>query len=117
MRVRTLAVKNTYSRGKRNQFRNDAHRVLVEGIEVALTPLEFKLLGTLYENRPRVQSREALIESVWGMEVGEGTRTVDAHVKRLRDKLGNAGWYVQTVRGLGYRFTNSPGAGSSLDDG
>lgn len=86
----------------------DAHRVSVGGTEVALTLLEFKLLVALYENRTRVQSRSALLESVWGMEVDVTTRTVDAHVKRLRDKLGAAGGYVQTVRGLGYRFANSP---------
>lgn len=86
----------------------DAHRVWVEGIEIGLTLLEFKLLVTLYENRARVQTRGALLETVWGMDVGVTTRTVDAHVKRLRDKLGAAGSYVQTVRGLGYRFAHSP---------
>jgi two-component system phosphate regulon response regulator PhoB len=86
----------------------DAHRVWVDGSEVALTLLEFKLLVTLYENRSRVQTRGALLENVWGLDVGVTTRTVDAHVKRLRDKLGVAGWYVQTVRGLGYRFAHSP---------
>ncbi|HMY15355.1 MAG TPA: response regulator [Polyangium sp.] len=86
----------------------DAHRVWVEGQEVVLTLLEFKLLVALYENRTRVQTRAALLESVWGMDVDVTTRTVDAHVKRLRDKLGVAGVYVQTVRGLGYRFAHSP---------
>ncbi len=86
----------------------DAHRVWVEGMEVGLTLLEFKLLVALYENRARVQTRSALLENVWGLDVGITTRTVDAHVKRLRDKLGAAGSYVQTVRGLGYRFANSP---------
>jgi two-component system phosphate regulon response regulator PhoB len=86
----------------------DAHRVWVDGAEVGLTLLEFKLLVTLYENRARVQTRDVLLGGVWGMDVGVTTRTVDAHVKRLRDKLGAAGWYVQTVRGLGYRFAHSP---------
>lgn len=86
----------------------DAHRVWISGEEVGLTLLEFKLLVTLYENRARVQTRGALLEGVWGMDVGVTTRTVDAHVKRLRDKLGEAGSYVQTVRGLGYRFAHSP---------
>jgi two-component system phosphate regulon response regulator PhoB len=86
----------------------DAHRVWIEGVEVGLTLLEFKLLVTLYEHRTRVQTRGALLEGVWGMDVGVTTRTVDAHVKRLRDKLGAAGPYVQTVRGLGYRFAHSP---------
>jgi two-component system phosphate regulon response regulator PhoB len=86
----------------------DAHRVWVDGSEVGLTLLEFKLLVTLYENRSRVQTRGALLENVWGLDVGVTTRTVDAHVKRLRDKLVAAGCYVQTVRGLGYRFAHSP---------
>jgi two-component system, OmpR family, phosphate regulon response regulator PhoB len=86
----------------------DAHRMWVDGIEVGLTLLEFRLLVALYENRARVQTRDALLEGVWEMDVGVTTRTVDAHVKRLRDKLGAAGSYVQTVRGLGYRFAHSP---------
>lgn len=86
----------------------EAHRVWVEGREVELTLLEFKLLVTLYENRQRVQSRGALLEVVWGIDVDITTRTVDTHVKRLRDKLGRAGDYVQTVRGIGYRFADSP---------
>jgi two-component system phosphate regulon response regulator PhoB len=87
---------------------DDAHRVWVDDEEVGLTLLEFRLLVALYENRARVQTRSALLENVWGMDVGVTTRTVDAHVKRLRDKIGIAGSYVQTVRGLGYRFAHSP---------
>jgi two-component system phosphate regulon response regulator PhoB len=86
----------------------DAHRVWIQGEEVGLTLLEFKLLVTLYVNRARVQTRATLLADVWGMEAGVTTRTVDAHVKRLRDKLGDAGTYVQTVRGLGYRFAHAP---------
>lgn len=87
----------------------DAHRVWVANIEVTLTLLEFKLLNALYVNRPRVQSREALLENVWGHEGSDSTRTVDAHITRLRDKLDHAGRYIQTVRGMGYRFAESPG--------
>ncbi|MEZ4439008.1 MAG: response regulator transcription factor [Polyangiaceae bacterium] len=81
-----------------------AHRVLVGGDEVPLSALEFKLLAVLYQRRPRVQSRDALLSSVWGVSDGVSHRTVDACVKRLRQKLGVAGPYVQTVRGVGYRF-------------
>jgi two-component system phosphate regulon response regulator PhoB len=88
----------------------EAHRVWVGPAEVSLTALEFKLLITLYERRDRVQSRDALLDQVWGMETRISTRTVDAHVKRLREKLGAARDYIETVRGIGYRFTGVPPA-------
>ena len=82
----------------------DAHRVWVDGHEVELTMLEFKLLVALYQQRNRVQSRARLLSDVWEMKSDISTRTVDTHVKRLREKLGVAGDYVETVRGVGYRF-------------
>ncbi|HET7543711.1 MAG TPA: response regulator [Polyangiaceae bacterium] len=85
-----------------------AHRVWVEGEEVELTALEFKLLVTLYERRNRVQSRGALLDEVWGIDTKISTRTVDAHVKRLREKMGAARDYIETVRGVGYRFAEIP---------
>ena len=86
----------------------DAHRAFVEGAEVQLTALEFKLLGTLYDRRDRVQTRGSLLEDVWGASSDMATRTVDTHVKRLREKLGAAGDYIETVRGVGYRFLSRP---------
>src|SRR6187551_402912 len=83
----------------------DAHRVWVDEEEVTLTALELRLLSTLLERRGRVQSRPALLDDVWGMSGEVTTRTVDTHVKRLREKLGSAGPYIETVRGVGYRFT------------
>ncbi|MBI5501307.1 MAG: response regulator [Deltaproteobacteria bacterium] len=88
----------------------DAHRVWVDEGEVQLTAMEFKLLLTLHERRDRVQSREVLLDVVWGIQADVTTRTVDTHVKRLREKLGPAGVYVETVRGVGYRFAASPAA-------
>jgi two-component system phosphate regulon response regulator PhoB len=82
-----------------------AFRAWVGDEELDLTLLEFKLLLTLYENRDRVQTRAELLDRAWGSGVSITTRTVDTHVKRLRDKLGAAGEYVQTVRGIGYRFS------------
>ena len=73
--------------------------------EVALTALELRLLLTLLERRGRVQTRPALLDDVWGISGDVTTRTVDTHVKRLREKLGSAGAYIETVRGVGYRFT------------
>lgn len=80
------------------------HRVLVGGEETELTALEFKLLWTLLSRRGRVQSRDRLLEDVWEMSPEITTRTVDTHVKRLREKLGVAGAMIETVRGVGYRF-------------
>lgn len=79
------------------------HRVTVSGQEVALTALEFKLLLDLVSRRGRVQSRDDLLERVWGYAPGVETRTVDTHVKRLREKLGPARDVIETVRGVGYR--------------
>jgi two-component system, OmpR family, phosphate regulon response regulator PhoB len=90
----------------------DAHRVWVEEEEIELTALEFKLLVTLYDRRNRVQSREALLDKVWGMDTKISTRTVDAHVKRLREKLNAARDYIETVRGVGYRFAEAPNLAS-----
>jgi two-component system phosphate regulon response regulator PhoB len=81
-----------------------AHRVTVNGAEVDLTATEFKLLGTLIEREGRVQSRAQLLETVWQAQPDIQTRTVDMHVQRLRQKLGKAGDYIETVRGAGYRF-------------
>jgi two-component system phosphate regulon response regulator PhoB len=82
----------------------DAHRAWVESSEVALTALEFRLLHTFVSRKGRVQTREALLRDVWGIDAEVTTRTVDTHVKRLREKLGNAGTYIETLRGVGYRF-------------
>ncbi len=87
----------------------DAHRVWVEGREVELTALELRLLVMLYDRRNRVQSRTVLLDEVWGIDADVTTRTVDTHVKRLREKLGPAGAYIETVRGVGYRFAEAPG--------
>jgi two-component system phosphate regulon response regulator PhoB len=85
-----------------------AHRVWVGDGEVELTALEFKLLLTLFARKNRVQSRAALLDDVWGVVADVTTRTVDTHVKRLRQKLGTAGDYIETVRGVGYRFADMP---------
>jgi two-component system, OmpR family, phosphate regulon response regulator PhoB len=88
----------------------EAHRVWVKGAEIELTLLEFRLLVALFESRDRVLTRGSLLDGVWGMDVTITTRTVDTHVKRLRDKLAAAGDYIQTVRGIGYRFSDAPAA-------
>lgn len=80
------------------------HRVMVNNKEIELTPIEFKLLITLIERNGRVQSRDQLLSDVWDIHADVFTRTVDTHIKRLREKLGKVGGQIETVRGLGYRF-------------
>jgi two-component system phosphate regulon response regulator PhoB len=76
----------------------------VRGKPMELTATEFKLLTTLVERRGRVQSRDALLNDVWGYESIIDTRTVDTHIRRLREKLGVAADYIETIRGFGYRM-------------
>jgi len=86
----------------------DAPNVQVDDHDVSLTALELRLLCTLYERRNRVQSRAVLLDDVWCVSGENATRTVDTHVKRLREKLGPAGVYIETIRGIGYRFVGAP---------
>jgi two-component system phosphate regulon response regulator PhoB len=80
------------------------HQILVGGKPVELTATEFKLLTTLIQRRGRVQTRESLLQEVWGYDNVIDTRTVDTHMRRLREKLGPPAQYLDTVRGVGYRF-------------
>jgi len=86
----------------------EAHRAWVDEGEIGLTALEFRLLHAFLSRRGRVQTRDALLSDVWGIEADVTTRTVDTHVKRLREKLGEAGAYIETLRGVGYRFKDQP---------
>ncbi len=80
------------------------HAVTVQGRPVELTATEFKLLHLLMERRGRVQSREHLLINVWNYETEIETRTVDTHVRRLREKLGTEADWIETIRGVGYRM-------------
>jgi DNA-binding response OmpR family regulator len=80
------------------------HHVFVGGKRISLTAVEFKLLSMLMRRPGRVQSRDRLLNEVWGYEAAIDTRTVDTHVRRLREKLGKASNAVETVRGFGYRL-------------
>ena len=84
----------------------DAHEVSINDDEINLTALEFKLLKHLVQRRGRVQTRDQLLGDVWGYSSEVTTRTVDTHIKRLREKLGSVGDYIQTIRGVGYRLNN-----------
>jgi len=80
------------------------HRVTVTDEEIILTSTEYKLLCTLAKRPGRVQSRERLLQDVWGYSSDADTRTVDTHITRLRGKLGEAGDMIVTVRGFGYKM-------------
>lgn len=82
------------------------HRVYALGKEVQLTAMEFKLLETLMRRVGRVQDRDQLLQDVWNMQADVTTRTIDTHIKRLRQKLGKVGDAIETVRGMGYRFSD-----------
>jgi DNA-binding response OmpR family regulator len=111
-----LRAKAILKRGKVEEVKKDIlaakdiivdipkHKVTVKGKPIDLTQMEFKLLVTLMERRSRVQTRERLLSDVWDMGTGVDTRTIDTHVKRLREKLGKSGHLIETIRGLGYKF-------------
>jgi len=83
----------------------ERHRCFVEGAEVELTAKEFELLLGLMQRPGRVMTRDHLLDEVWGTDIAVTTRTIDTHMKRLREKLGAAGSLIETVRGVGYRFS------------
>ena len=85
---------------------NNKHKVYLSDEKISLTSKEFKLLKHLLLKADKVQSRDNLLEKVWGYNNDVTTRTVDTHIKRLREKLGNTSEYIQTIRGVGYRFSN-----------
>jgi two-component system phosphate regulon response regulator PhoB len=111
-----LRVKNSLNRGRTPGDKKERiqmgellidvprHLVSVQGKHIELTATEFKLLTVLAQRRGRVQSREQLLHDVWSYERVIDTRTVDTHMRRLREKLGRASRYLDTVRGVGYRF-------------
>ena len=86
----------------------DSHTVQVSGQRVELTLKEFELLKLFLEHPSRVFTRDQLLERIWGMDYIGETRTVDVHIGTLRTKLGTAGEYIRTVRGVGYRLEARP---------
>jgi two-component system phosphate regulon response regulator PhoB len=117
MRVRALARRTSLRRASRTTTATTRklrwkgleldplrHRVFVEGAELQLRPLEFKLIHVLLDQPGRVFSRGQLLEEVWGISGEATSRTVDTHVRRLRERLGVHGEAVETVHGFGYRL-------------
>ena len=91
-----------------------AHRAFVSGKEIELTALEFRLLSTFMARVGRLQTRDTLLHDVWQMNGEPQTRTVDTHVKRLREKLGEARDLIETVRGAGYRMLDPDAESQSV---
>ena len=111
LRVRKLVERRQKPESKADNFQVGdlvldipRHLVSVAGKRIDLTATEFKLLTTLMQRRGRVQSRDQLLQDVWQYDNVIDTRTVDTHMRRLREKLGRAARYLDTVRGVGYRF-------------
>lgn len=86
------------------EINHKAHRVTYKGREIVLTALEYKLLHNLARNCGAVMERGRLLEEVWGYNEDSGARTVDTHMRRLRQKMGEADFFLETIRGVGYRF-------------
>jgi DNA-binding response OmpR family regulator len=82
----------------------DRHQVFIKKKPISLTSTEFKLLLELVTNKGRVQTRERLLDKVWGYTYEGYARTVDTHIRRLREKMGHLGDFIETIRGVGYRF-------------
>jgi len=114
LRVKKLLQRQAESEGDKQEiFMADEvvvnlprHTVTVKGQPVELTATEFKLLALLIQRRGRVQSRDQLLQEVWNYERMVDTRTVDTHMRRLREKLGTAARHLDTVRNVGYRFVD-----------
>lgn len=113
-----LRVKNMLKRGKPTEAKEEQikvgdlvidiprHEVTVKGRRTELTATEFKLLTVLAKRRGRVQTRDQLLQDVWEYDTMIDTRTVDTHMRRLREKIGSAARYLETIRGVGYRFVD-----------
>ncbi len=88
----------------------ESHRVIADGQEVTLTHMEFELLAFLMAHAGKAVTREVLLDDVWGMAYTGDTRTIDVHVRTLRQKLGDCGRLIATVRNVGYRMEEHPNA-------
>lgn len=99
-----LKEKSTDLTYKNLVMKTDRHQVFVDGEVIELTLKEYELLKYMIENKGIVLSRNQILEHVWGYDFDGETRTVDVHIRTMRQKLGEYGKYVETVRGVGYRI-------------
>lgn len=105
-RINTTTANSTISSGKFRLDKNSLH-CFVSGEQIDLTPTEFKLLILMVEREGTVQNREDLLREVWGYRDTANSRTLDTHVKRLREKLGDLSRCIETVRGVGYQYRSN----------
>ena len=114
LRVSALLKRNKPQKPKENikigilEIDLVSHRVFLEEEEIELTVKEFNLLFHLAGNNGKVQTRDFLLDQIWGYSSEVTTRTVDTHIKRLRSKMGSLGVSIETVRSIGYRFNYNP---------
>ena len=104
-RIRTTPANSIINSGKFRLDKNSLH-CFVSGEQIDLTPTEFKLLILMVEREGTVQNREDLLREVWGYRDTANSRTLDTHIKRLREKLGDLSRCIETVRGVGYQYRN-----------
>jgi len=111
LRIRAVLRRSSQEASNESIWQNEglrvdfeAHKATMDGNEMLLTATEFKLLVELIRSRGKVQTRDQLLDKVWGYQFEGYARTVDTHVRRLRQKLGLYSYWVETVRGVGYRF-------------
>jgi len=97
---------DVYIKFKNIEIDTEAYTVKIDGEEVFFPRKEFKLLHFLLSNRGKVFSREVLLDEIWGNDVYVVDRTIDVHVAKVREKLGRYSNYIETIKGLGYRFRN-----------
>ncbi|WP_294447559.1 response regulator transcription factor [uncultured Mailhella sp.] len=110
LRVRAILRRRSMDTGKRVITRHgvsldqQGRRVSIDGRTLELTALEYRIFEDFFLNAGRIRTREELLSSVWGYQFEGYERTVDVHIARLRRKLGDAAQYLETVRGMGYRY-------------
>ena len=105
-RIKTTTSKSTITSGKFRLDKNTLH-CFVAGEQLDLTPTEFKLLLLMIEREGTVQNREDLLREVWGYRDTANSRTLDTHIKRLREKLGDFSRCIETVRSVGYQYSSN----------
>ena len=110
LRVKAILRRRSMDTGKKVVVRHgvsldqQGRRVSIDGRTLELTALEYRIFEDFFLNAGRIRTREELLSSVWGYQFEGYERTVDVHIARLRRKLGDAAQYLETVRGMGYRY-------------
>ncbi|HPS64806.1 MAG TPA: winged helix-turn-helix domain-containing protein, partial [Ignavibacteria bacterium] len=104
--IETFALEYLYIKFKKLEVDTISHTVKIDGDEIFFPKKEFKLLHFLLSNRGKVLSREVILNHIWGENIYVIDRTIDVHIAKVREKLGEYSDYIETIKGLGYRFNN-----------